>query len=361
MAAAPTSPQAGTISNQPPMPIAELIGLILARAIVPLWVLTGAIFKLSEKTPKLLPQNIWETAAKWEFDLYWLLAILIAIELIFVGVMFLLPKLARPAGIAIMGIFLLVLIWEIASGHTSCGCLGAFSPSPWIMLAIDGALFMGLIALPTPRKPGPLFPSGPATVFAFWTLAALCITGVLILPEASAPVDGKTPQKIAQNGAPAAPDDAMNGDAPPPTPPVQTVPRPALYIPKLEQWHGRKFSEIELSQWVNGWPENINAGPYYVIFYSRTCDHCRDLLNYFFASPAPAPTVIVAIPENKQGFSTTGLHEHQCAGCLELALPIGTEWMMTAPLVIALQDGVVQCAAEGVDPHVEQPQCLIFH
>lgn len=343
------------------LPVRNLLGLILSRAIVPLWVLTGALFKLINHTPKLLPQNIWETAAKWDFDLYWLLAILIAIELIFVGVMFFLPKLARGAGLTILGIFILVLISEIAAGHTNCGCLGSYSPSPWIMLAIDGAMFLGLLLLPPPNVPGPLVRSGHATVFGMWVLGALCITGAFIIPLASDPVDDEDPEPKLTIQTP----DENGGDpeqiSPPPPPQPTVAKRPNAYISKTDDWVGKRFTEIDLAQWVKGWPADLNNGPQYVIFYSRTCDHCQALLDFFFSSAPPAPTTIVAIPESRDGFATSGILEHHCDGCTELELPTGTEWMMTPPIVVALQDGVVKCAAEAVDTNVDLPQCLIFH
>lgn len=343
-----------------PMSALNLVGLILARVIVPLWVLTGAVFKLAKKTPTLLPENIWRGADDLQINLYWLLAALIAIELILVGVMFFLPKLARLAALFITGVFCIVLIGELAAGHTSCGCLGAYSPSPWIMLAIDGALFLGLLIFTPPRVAGPAFPSGQATVFAMWVLAALSFSAAFILPESAPPAADTT-----TNPQPATAENNSNGAKVPDVvvnpPPTKTARRPASYIPKTDAWIGKRISEIELSQWVNGWPADINTGPYYVIFYSRTCDHCQLLVNTFFASPPPAPTIIVAVPETKQGFATKGLLEHHCEGCLELELPVGTDWMMTPPLVIALQDGVVQCAAEGVDASEDTPKCLIWH
>jgi hypothetical protein len=209
-------------------------------------------------------------------------------------------------------------------------------------------MFLGLILLPPLRTDGPLVTSGQATVFAMWALGALCISGAFIIPLSVPPAqdDADSPKTTipSQSGTPHA---AEQVDAGP----------PASYVPKIDDWAGKRFDEIG----VDGWPADLNNGPQYFILYSRTCDHCQALLDLFFASPPPAPTTIVAIPETQEGFETTGILEHHCQGCLELELPTGTTWMMTPPLVVALQNGVVQCAAEAVDPNEELPQCLVWH
>ena len=47
-----------------------------------------------------------------------------------------------------------------------------------------------------------------------------------------------------------------------------------------------------------------------------------------------------------------------CVGCEDRELPVGTEWIMTTPIVVALDYGNVLCAKEGEDP--ETPECLIW-
>ena len=71
------------------------------------------------------------------------------------------------------------------------------------------------------------------------------------------------------------------------------------------------------------------------------------------------PATIVAIPETKKGFATTGLLPMECPGCEELELPVGTDWIITTPIVVALDGEQVICAKEGEDP--EAPECLVFH
>ena len=81
-----------------------IIGWITCRIVVPLWVLTGAIFKLNELDWKLLPPPVRSTC-EWigsglgqDPDL-WLgfsMRFLIGTELLLVGLMFASTRLARP-------------------------------------------------------------------------------------------------------------------------------------------------------------------------------------------------------------------------------------------------------------------------
>ena len=89
---------------------AGTIGLILVRVIVPLWVLAGALFKITERSPKLLPNDFLHQVNTLGLDLYWVLAVLIAIEFIAVTIMLLVPKYARLMAIFMLGAFCLVLL-----------------------------------------------------------------------------------------------------------------------------------------------------------------------------------------------------------------------------------------------------------
>jgi len=360
------SPNTTTLAGSGPGP-RQIAGIALCRAIVPAWVLTGAVVKLNAADPKLLPRNIWETALKLGLnDLYWLLAVLVAIEIALVGIMVLLPKLARPTAIFILSVFCLVLIGEMAAGNEKCGCFGAVSPPPWLMLLLDGALLVGCIAFsPLRRRNAPFLPSGPVTIAVLWTLAGIGVSFVNIIPESVAPAQEPAgePPVTADSSDQSADEDAPT--APPETAPPQQSQqqqrdstRPQTYVSRTADWQGKRFEELDFVPWVDGWPDGINQGQHYVILYSPSCDHCQELINVFFYDP-PAATTIVAIPERKSGFDTDAALPMDCAGCTELELPTGTLYMITPPLVIALSDGVIQCAVEPEDTF--EPECLIWH
>lgn len=132
---------------------APVLGLALCRLLVPGWVLLGAVIKLSEADPHTLPaKTILALAGHMGIGLDFLLATLVALELLAVAVMLSLGRLARPMAIVALSVFCLVMIGEMVNGNfISCGCLGRESPPPGVILAIDGALLLGVMALdPTP-------------------------------------------------------------------------------------------------------------------------------------------------------------------------------------------------------------------
>ena len=65
------------------------------------------------------------------------------------------------------------------------------------------------------------------------------------------------------------------------------------------------------------------------------------------------------IREVARALETEGLLDQPCLDCAELELPVGTDWLMTPPVVIAIEDGVVKCAKEADDS--EAPECLLWH
>ncbi|MEE3002563.1 MAG: hypothetical protein VX908_07720, partial [Planctomycetota bacterium] len=143
------------------------------------------------------------------------------------------------------------------------------------------------------------------------------------------------------------------------TPAIQERQLPPYYVLDTDDWVGRNISDIDLIQYITDLPETINDGRQYMVFYSRTCDHCQMLLEFHFAYGEVAPTTLVAIPESKSGFETEGLLDQPCLDCAELELPVGTDWLMTPPVLIAIEDGVVKCAKEADDS--EAPECLLWH
>ena len=340
----------------------QILGLILCRAVVPLWVLTGAIFKLTEKTPKLLPGSIVDFGGETlRMDLYLLLAILIAVEFALAGVMFFLPRLARSAAIFTLSVFCVVLIVEMTRGAADCGCLGGASPPPWLMFIIDAALLLGVVVFAPPRAKQPeVVPMQNGIVTGIWVVATVAVTCFMILPEMR---DNDYIIPVVDNGddlppPKTGPDGPVTAD-PPPDPDSRTT-IPGLVMVKTDDWAGKTWSDIELFTYVRSLPDDLDTGRKYVIFFSRSCDHCQELLNAFFYAP-PAQTIIVAVPESKAGFDVGNELPMQCADCIELEMPVGTEWFLTPPLVVALEDGVVRCAAEAVDAEVDQPECLLWH
>ncbi len=93
---------------------------------------------------------------------------------------------------------------------------------------------------------------------------------------------------------------------------------------------------------------------WYLIFYRKNCEHCHELLETYFDSPPDRPTTVIAVPERK-GFPSEGVLEMPCTACRQAELPAGCDWFLKTPVMVRLDDGVVECAAE-VD--VTNPECI---
>ncbi|MFM8731621.1 MAG: MauE/DoxX family redox-associated membrane protein, partial [Phycisphaerales bacterium] len=153
-------------TNDTPAPSAAsptaLAGTLLARVIVPLWIIAGGAVKLWERNPQLLPKPVTDVT-DWLFvsgmgmsrERYLdpAMRAMVAAEFAIALVMMLGPvRVARWLGASVLGLFCLILGILIASGAAQCGCFGASGPSPTVMIAIDGALLAGLLFLPPAER-----------------------------------------------------------------------------------------------------------------------------------------------------------------------------------------------------------------
>jgi hypothetical protein len=332
------------------------LGTIITRIVVPLWVLTGALFKLYERSPSNLPSGIVKAARANDVDLHVLLAVLISLEFLAAAVMIFVPKLSRLAAIFMLSAFCAVLVNEMRIGNfTSCGCLGDIPLKPWHMLLIDGSLLVAAIIFrpsssranqpeSTLTRLGPL-----AAVLAF--VAGSVASFGLILPERSTPL-------VAENNDPTRPS-TTNIDKPPQPVDPTVNPKPlavpsSYYIkPSAEVFVGKHWREIDLFQIMPKWPAIADTGKHYIVFYSRTCEHCEHMFwdQLGIASdptPMDAPVTTIEIPDSKT-LLTAG-HAWALPPDIKfemLALPLGCDWIITPPLALTIEDGKVTCAVEG--------------
>ena len=283
--------------------------------------LFGALFKLYENTPGLLPkETILKVANDLGINLNQLLAVLIGLEFFAVAVMLFVTKLARPMAIFMLSVFCLILLGEMALGNlTSCGCLGANSPPPWVMLLIDGALLFGVVVF----NPSPLIPVRPARwpliPAAVVTVAGFVLSFVIVLRAAPVPA------------------------------PVAGTTLPSYWLASdVTVWVGKPWTEVDLFSFMKTKPSGLDAGKRYVVFYSRTCDHCEDMFRDDLTDPQLAAMVTaIEIPASKTQLTSPNAWVMPMNNCELLALPVGCDWIITAPLALRIVDGVVECATEG--------------
>ena len=311
--------------------------IILTRAVIPLWLGIGAVLKILDGSPSNLPAAVVKWFGGNGVDLSFLLEFSIAVELVVVGVMVLVPGLARLAGIVMLGSFMPVLIGDVALGASSCGCFGAVQIPPWVTLVTDVFFLVSLlfIARGVPSlKMRRSLPTWQVVVVGIWSVLSVAVAF------------GLTPSGISTESADAPPDKAASAG-----------PTEGYYLPDYTKWVGQPFLKLDVAAWIRGLPEDLEQGQQYLLFYRKDCEHCHELMEIFFADELPLPTTAVAVPE-RAGFPTVGVQPFVCNGCRLAELPAGVDWFMQTPVLVKLAGGVVECAAE-VTPG--NPACLDFY
>lgn len=326
------------------------VGTVVNRIAIPLWIGAGLTFKLREFTPSTLPQWISELAGNIagtteavstnDVLLYGLITLLVVEALAFVTMVFS-ARFARAMAIFMMSAFCVVLLVEWAMyGISDCGCFGGKSPPLPVMLGIDASLLvLAIIFRPAERV--------HAALPALMTAALIAGVGIALLTKPERMYDDTDLDDDE-------PDDEQVDPDTPRDRPAERQPAPrGWYAPEMNQWVGKRWDELEFAQFLRRWPENWHEGTHLVFFYRRDCHVCHELGELHFASDPPHTTTLYAVPE-PDGFPEGDPVE--CADCPEMELPIGTEWLITTPALVRLEDGVVTCAEAGVDPL--DPGCL---
>ncbi len=317
-------------------PVTAKIGLVLCRIVVPLWVLSGAVFKLIERSPRTLPrETILNVADGLGLHLYGLLATLIALEFLAIAVMVFLGRFARAMALFMLTAFCLILIGELVGGNfTDCGCLGANSPPPWVMLMIDGTLLGGVVLFKPTRVAAARVGRWPVATALIVILAGFGTSFGLVIPA------GRAPGTTDGNGPPQPDDPSVN--------PAPAALSGYWFASEVESWIGKPWQEIDLFTYMRKWPKEMDSAKRYVVFYSRTCDHCEAMFWEDLTDPALGSMVTaVEVPQSKSVLTSSDAWPMPATECELLALPLGCDWIITAPLTITVENGTVTCATEG--------------
>jgi hypothetical protein len=324
-------------------PNAAQIGWALCRVVVPMWVAGGAVFKLFELSPRTLPkETILNVANQWGLNLYYVLATLIAAELLAVVVMLMVSRLARPMAMFVLSVFCLILVGELVQGNlSSCGCFGDIPIPPWAVLIVDGLLLFGVVLF----DPTPVMPASPARWPAFGAV-------VLVAAGATATywrvIPASQPTEIPGNNPPL-PRQIPNPN--PADPRINTSPAPLpgyWFSSDVSIWEGKPWREVELFSFMPKWPQGLDSGKRYVVFYGRTCDHCDDMFHADLTDAAlGSMTTAVEVPESKDQLRGSNPWPMPETMVEHLKLPLGCDWIFTTPLTLTIEDGIVTCAEEG--------------
>jgi hypothetical protein len=194
------------------------------------------------------------------------------------------------------------------------------------------------------------------------SVGALCLAALLALSltscrESSEPGNGQTA------GPPPGPTpgqtSAYNGTDAPPAEPADVTPPPQperIQLPRhwfetdINSWVGKRWNELDLVRFMREKPDITEEGEYFLVYYSRTCDHCERMFRSDFTRDADLARKVVAIeiPESTSVMTAPNAWAMPSTQIRQsLQLPMETNWIITAPLTVRIVDGVVQCAEEG--------------
>ncbi len=134
----------------------------------------------------------------------------------------------------------------------------------------------------------------------------------------------------------------------------QTNPSPATppksWFDDVEEFVGLPWYEVSLITYMHTFPKGMDSGTHYVVFYRRSCDHCEEMFYYDFA-PDPelaSKVTAVEVPEDATTMTTTDSPwEMPLVTCELLQLPVGANYIVTSPIALRIEDGIVTCATEG--------------
>lgn len=350
----PVDPMAAMPSN------GHLIGTILVRIVIPLWVVAGASVKLWTFNPALLPEPILDLVREsaslfgvsnlgWWLGMW--LRFFVATEVAAALIMFASPRLARFVASFILAVFLAVLVATMAKSAQrdgisaiwsgSCGCFGSASPPPIGMFLIDGILLLGVIFIRPIHEPGVPLRAG-------MVLAAIAI-GAGVGFGRPTPVIKLTPAPIpaapaqAVDATPVTTEEPARTDAGWGTAPTDLEP---FYFTEFSEWIGQPLSAQPLARLISRpLPDWIDRDRFHLVFHRADCEHCHTLLEDFFSGPLDTPVIAVEIPDSDP---EAGL-PMPCEACLLHELPSGPQYVLGTPVLLTVEGGVVLAVCEDSD------------
>lgn len=364
-----------------------MIGTVVCRVVIPLWILAGAGFKLAARDPNLLPKPVKDAiialhgqigVAPLEEFMSATMRSIIAVEVLLAAAMIFLPKASRLLAIATLGLFIAILGSLVATGQDQCGCFGAGGPSPRWMLAIDSAMFVAAVFF------GPSHRGASGTAFGFMTVIGTALAfgvpeksvsleanpghtpAVGDAGDAGTATDGRPADGRDPTGSAAAPEGHGKGAAPPTTgpdgasaptappaapasawPPPPEKPR-GFYMPDFKTWTGQRLSEQQMMLMLERpLPEGLDTGKWHVILYRVDCDHCQALLNERFTGKLETRTLLVAIPD-----SAGEPLPNRVTDAVKVKLmrgASGPDYVLTPPVVVTVVDGVIKSVCTDTD------------
>ena len=358
----------------------SLFGTIMCRGIVPAWLFTGALVKLFDGTPALLPKQVRAVysgiakvvgmSAEADLTRFFDIALrgTISMEFTLAAAMILLPRFSRAIAALVLTLFVAILVSVVISGDASCGCFGSKGPPPIVVLIIDGTL-LACVLFFKPKHATRQAKTTGALAGAWVAASAFAVAITFGLPAKmmvqAQPIENAPPTSTATASttipAPSTttPTTTANTSATTPTSkqlPAQTPatttsntsssawPKPPAqlqpyYMPQVEQWVGKPLRSQPLAALIQQpLPANLEQGRWIVMFFRKDCDHCHEVLEKHFMVKLPAPTLLISIPDTNPASELP----NPCTECIETSFIKGPEYVVGTPILMSIENGIVK-------------------
>jgi len=270
------------------------------------WILAGAVAKLFLGTPKDLPEIVRKLTP---FGLDLTFHLVIGVELAMVSLAWIRPRLAWPLVLALFGFFDFILVSQLSAGADSCGCFGkSIKVSPWLMLAVDSALILSLLASrpwSSIRRPGGSLAPLAAAIAVSFALPWLLI-----------------------HAPPAAPGAQASG----------------YLVLDPEKWVNKSIFDIEdLTRWI---PVEKLPTDGKVVLWRQGCEHCAAHLRLMASHDDPSvPILLVQIRDDlKDGRAVDLMPEGDHVSRAEF--PENQQVVLQTPWELRVSGGVVTAALD---------------
>ena len=208
-----------------------------------------------------------------------------------------------------------ISVYKYVRGETFCGCLGSVPVRAWQMALLDAfivAMFIGVRTAETVIRPIPV--KCIALVFILWGIVTL-----LSLVGPFDPVDRSAPWSVYVGD-----DGQMN----------------FVLIPR--NWIGQKFplpalleeTDLPLESY-----EKLKVENGTVILFHFDCAKCKDAVEKM---PSVEDVIFIEIPSEENNERLFSLDKY-------ITLPPDRHWWCETPVIIEIQNGIVQAVREGGD------------
>lgn len=132
----------------------------------------------------------------------------------------------------------------------------------------------------------------------------------------------------------------------------------SFYVAEFSGTVGKPLADLPFALLIeNKLPPKFLEGRWIVVFYREDCDHCNDLLMTYFSGALKFPTLTVAIPDADPAASMP----NPCDACSKLSMIKGPNYVIGTPVVLAINNGIIECVVEDVEDMTALEACLKFN